>query len=529
MSRPSSRAIDRRQLRALVAAYLRMSLRGKAAGTFFRGGVGKWRGTAALVLLYAAIGTIAALGASGSRSPFSYGLVMHTITFVMLGMSLAAESGDLLFQRAEHEVLGALPLAPRTLLVAKAASLMGFALLLALAINVPALVVGLRLPWLGASFAAVHLAAAVLLTAFVAAILVFGYGLVVRFVDRDRFDNVAAWSQAGLSAAFLGLSQGLAHLVELPILRLDASFCLVFPPAWFAALDVLATGPLSARAALLALLAASATIVLAAIAVTRLAPSYSEALGRLAEATARRATLVAPRRDDGRLVRWWLGDPVERAAFRLAAAYMRRDRETKTRLYPSVGFFLLLPVAQLLGHTAYRFRAAAILAVILVGMMPSMVLESLRVSSHHAAAELFAVMPLASAGALFQGVRKAAICYLLLPAAAVATVWIALIDRAVLPLALPSLLALPVLTLLPGVFRNYVPLSLPPQTGRQSLSNVLIGMATTLAGGLLIGASVAASQLGLLPHLLAGEVLFVVLAATLLARRIASRPLRALG
>jgi len=40
-------------------------------------------------------------------------------------------------------------------------------------------------------------------------------------------------------------------------------------------------------------------------------------------------------------------DPAERAAFQLTAVYLRRDRETKTRLYPSLGFFLLLPVAQL--------------------------------------------------------------------------------------------------------------------------------------------------------------------------------------
>jgi hypothetical protein len=527
MRREMRHLIDLRQLRALLAAYLRMSLRGKSAGTFFRAGSGTWRGTIALVLVYTAIGTAGALGASGSRSPFSYALVMHTITFVMLGMSLAAESGDLLFHRAEHEVLGQLPLAPRTLLVAKAASLMGFALLLAFSINLPAVLLGVRVEWLPASFAAAHLGAVVLLTAFVAAILVFSYGLVVRFVDRERFDNVAAWSQAGLSAAFLALSQGLAHLVELPILRLDAPFCLVFPPAWFAALEVLGPGQDFSRAAVLSLLGVSSTAVLAGVAVTRLAPSYSEALARLGEARAPRTAPASASRPDGVLARWWLPDPVERAAFRLAAAYMRRDREVKTRLYPSLGFFLLLPVAQLLGHAAFRFRAAAVLAVLLLGMLPSMVLETLRVSSHHAAAELFAVAPLGSAGRLFLGVRKAAVYYLLVPATAASMAWVVFLEPRAFPLVAPGLLALPVLSLLPAAFRDYVPLSVPAQTGRQSLANIVLGMINSVVGGALICLAWVAWRFGWLAHLLAAEAVLVALGAGLLARRIRNRPLRA--
>ena len=34
------------------------------------------------------------------------------------------------------------------------------------------------------------------------------------------------------------------------------------------------------------------------------------------------------------LVRWWLRDPVERAAVRLCGAYLLRDRDVKLRVYP---------------------------------------------------------------------------------------------------------------------------------------------------------------------------------------------------
>src|SRR5437879_12093622 len=77
------------------------------------------------------------------------------------------------------------------------------------------------------------------------------------------------------------------------------------------------------------------------MAVARLAPGYAGALAQLGEAPTRRARRGRPspaaERAPGRLARWWLRDPAERAAFKLTAVYLRPDRETKARLYPSLG------------------------------------------------------------------------------------------------------------------------------------------------------------------------------------------------
>jgi hypothetical protein len=257
-------------------------------------------------------------------------------------------------------------------------------------------------------------------------------------------------------------------------------------------------------------------------ALTRLAGGYADAFSTLGEAHRPLALAGPVRPAAGR----WIRDPVERAAFRLAVTYVRRDREIMTRLYPSLGFFVLLPVAQLLSHAAYRFKAAALLSVLLLGMLPSMVLEALRVSSQHPATEIFAAAPLASAGPLFQGVRKATVCYILLPAACVAALWIVLTDVRVLPLAVPSLLAIPVLSLLPAAFRQYVPLSVPPAMGRQSLANIVVGIITTIVGATMVGVSWLAWRAGYLGHLIAVELILLVLGSRVLAHRIRNRPLR---
>jgi len=525
------RALDRRQLRALLRAYFRMSLRGRAVRAFYRRKPSKLGGAIAMVLLYASMGAVAGLGATGSHDPFSFALVMHSITFVMLGMSLAAESGDLLFNLPEHDVLAHMPLAPRTMLLAKAASLMGFALLLGLALNLPPMFLGLRVTGMRWTFPLVHLGAVVLLVAFTTATIVFTYGLVGRFVDRNRFGSVAAWSQAGLSAAFLGFSQVLAHLLELPRFRLDRAYALVYPPAWFAALDVLGAAAPPPRAVPLSLLAVAATLGLGWMAVARLAPGYAGALAQLGEAPTLRArpARLSGEGTPGGLVGWWLRNPAERAAFRLTAVYLRRDRETKTRLYPSLGFCLLLPVAQLFSRATYSLTAGAFVSVVILGMLPSVILEALRTSSHHAATELFAVAPLGSAAPLFQGTRKAAIYYVILPGAVIALLWIGATDAEKLPVAVPSLLALPFLSLLPAAARDYVPFSEPPTTGRQSTANIVVGMSITLVGAVMLAAAWAAERAGHLPHLIALEAIGMFVACRLLGAHIRRRPLRREG
>ena len=106
-------------------------------------------------------------------------------------------------KRLPNDLLGSRPIDGQTLLIAKGASLFAFALVLGFAMNLPALFFASRIPSLGRAFPAVHLGATALLALFVTSTVVFAYGLVIRFVGRDRFDSVAAWSQAALSGAFL--------------------------------------------------------------------------------------------------------------------------------------------------------------------------------------------------------------------------------------------------------------------------------------------------------------------------------------
>ena len=176
------------------------------------------------------------------------------------------------------------------------------------------------------------------------------------------------------------------------------------------------------------------------------------------------------------ILRWWLRDPIERWSFRLAVVYMRRDRDIKLRLYPSLSFFLVFPLISLLDRNGGASSAFMPLVTIwMLGTMPMSALETLRMSSHFAAADIFGVAPLASAAPIFHGVRKAIIYYLLLPSICVAGILIGYLapgGRESLLLAVPGLLAIPTLSLLPGVADNYLPLSRPATRGEQYSRNM---------------------------------------------------------
>src|SRR6266404_1892862 len=98
-------SIDTRQLRALLRTYLRMSMRGRAVQALAGGRSGKPRGLLPLLFIYASIGALTSIGVR-RLDVFTYALIAHSMTFLLVGMSLIAEAGDVLFNLAENEVLG---------------------------------------------------------------------------------------------------------------------------------------------------------------------------------------------------------------------------------------------------------------------------------------------------------------------------------------------------------------------------------------------------------------------------------------
>jgi len=527
--------LDWVQLRALLRCYWRLATRGKLTAAMGRGRAGKQRGLTFVAAMYVLTGLTASAQVMAHIDVFTFALVLHSMTFFIVGMAATSESGDILFSPSESDALLHRPIHPRTLLLAKWVNLIGLSAFLAGALNLFPTFFGLAARGARWWFPLAHVASIFLLSVFCSVAVVCTYGLIVRFFDREKFDNFAAWTQVAMSFLFIGGYQFLPRLMgRFDRLSLDGSpYMFPWPPAWFAAFDAIGCAETTRYFHwALAAMGLAVTGALTYSAVGKLAPSYGEALAKLGETRPRppapKRTTERTRRQRNRVMSWWLRDPIERASFRLATAYMRHDRETKLRLYPSLSSFVIFPIMGLLDRHTEVSAFIPLMTVWTLGTLPVMAMETLRSSSQAAAADIFATAPLESAASIFFGVRKATIFFLLLPALCVAAALIMFLgsggERA-LVLALPGVVAIPSVSLLPGCLDDYLPLSRLPRIGGQSSKNVVVMFGTMISMGVLAALSYLAWKMEFMWAMLAVEIVLVALVNWLLIRRVRARRL----
>jgi hypothetical protein len=499
---------DRDLFGPLVRAHLRMSFRGRASQAFAGQLAGRPVGVAWLFVMYLAIGAATLPVIAGGADVFTYALVTQLMTWTMCGLSLTAEAGDALFAPSEPDVLGHRPVLADVVLAAKVTVLFAFSCSLALAQNLlPTIAIAVRASWWTAI---VHVAIVALVVALITILVTIVYGVAARLVPRDRFDDVAAWSQTGLALVFVALAlvtpqsalrRGSVHVSP------EDWMWMGMAPAWFAGLEAwIATGSRDfARLAIAAGVAVGGVLLIVRGSVlSRLA----EAMAHIVDERGGRDVRALPT-GEGWPLRGWLRDPVERAAFQLATAYLRRDRDVRLRLRPSLVVFALLPLAGLVIDTDRGGHLVPLASVCLLGMVPGVALEALRISSHPVASELFATVPIAGTSAIFHGVRKAALWYVV-PGLALAVALAAISQPSGLVLAVPGILALPVLSLIPGLFGPYVPLARPKGRGQQAVANAVLLATSTGLLAVLVQATLLASRRGAITSLYIGEVIVIL-------------------
>lgn len=527
--RPTTKTdhVDFRQLRALLRAYFLMGSRGNAFRGF--GANQENRSVGWLFAFYFAIGLMISLS-SAAVGAFEFCLIVHAVTFVVVGATVTTEAGDILFNANETDVLLHRPIAPATLLLAKVLHVMVVGGLIAGAVNVAPLVAMLWVQEGGPLVSLVHVVSTGMLVAFCGSAVIIAYGAVMRVFGRERFDSVATWSQVALSVLFMVGYQALPRIMTnlKGVLATEQALLLLpLPFAWSASLDMAASGRGAPVHWLMATVGLFATSAIALFAVRKLASLYAEAWETLRETPAPRKParrVAASEASCPRVIAWWLKDPVERVVFRLTAAYLWRDRDVRLRLYPSLAPFLFLPVMWVfMGDSFLGPFMTAMLA-----LLPMAAIEALRQSAHYAASEIFLVAPLRSAAPLFHGVRKAVLWYLFAPTLLATLILQAIMSRGRLEamiLTLPILVLTPVLSLSSGALSQYAPLSEPVRTGRQSGLVQLLSLGSMLVSFAVLGIFWWAQKVGVFWIALAVEAFIAALLYRLFCRVIRNRPL----
>jgi len=495
---------------------------------------------AGLLLLYTLMGVVAL--STWRLGVFERSTTLHAFTLMMVGMMMAGSSGTLLFNAEEADILLHRPVTPRALLGAKVWVMVVMGVTLAVALNLVGLVLGMFGPHGTLMFLPAHLLALVFEVVFAAGLVTLAYGLCLRWFGRERLDNFITAAQVLVA---VGAMVG-GQLVPRALARMDSQeveqvvrWMLALPPAWFGALATVLTGaPVSTFTVVLAVWGLVATALVAWLALVRLDAAYGEGLMALNEAG---PAAVRPGARHGRLadrlvalplVRRWLADPVERAAFRLTAAGLLRARDVKLRIYPQLAQLCAYPLVFLValpGRTHGHGEASGFGVAFAGAMAATMVfntLEMLRFSDHWRGADIFRMAPLASPAPLFHGTRKAVLILLCGPVivvlGTVLFVWKGWSGGALL--LLPGFCAMPLFAMLPGLWHTLVPFSEPPEQAKNMSAGCLRMILVLVAAAAIAGAAWWADARGWLGLLLIAEAGLVAVATGALRLAIDARP-----
>jgi ABC-2 type transport system permease protein len=506
----SAHRIDWRQARALVRCYIVMSIRTLPIRTMRgeRGGSGI--GSMLFVIgLYTLLGLALSVTAALTQEVFVYSFTLHMMTLFVVGTSALNEASEVLFSSKENDVLLHRPVQPATLVLSKAITIVSFTALLAVAINLFPTFAILSIkdarPWAPI----VHAGSVVLSTVFASAAVVCLYGLVARLLGRERFQRVITAAQIASTVFLAAGFQVLPRLfrqgggIDLAGFLHDSNAAWFLPPCWFAAIDAwLGSNAIEPRYAKLALVGLAVTLGSTWLGVLRL-PSTRNNAASVAEETYKdiagtETTVVESRGLLDRLFAPWLRDPIERASFRLARAYLWRERTVKVRLAAALAFYLVMPFIAITDAKHAGFMPLMLLWM--TALVPVTALEVLRNSSNPAAADLFLYTPIQNGIRIFHGVRKAVIVFVQAPMliyVAAVSLWIMRENPSRMLLVLPPLLVLPTISLLPALFGEYLPLSRASRTGQRTVQTLLVFVAI-LPAAALGGAAYFAQQNGLL-------------------------------
>jgi hypothetical protein len=531
--------------KTLRRLFLTLFLRGRASRGLQKETAPKSIGRKLLgsIAIYALVGVLA-LSFVG-KPVFALAIYLHAMTFIFLGMFVAASAGEVLFNKEEGDILLHRPVTASSLLWAKVSVLIQVSLWLAGAFNLVGLFVGLSASD-GANFLfpLAHAASTVAEALFCTGVVVLAYQLCLRFFGRERLEGLMTTAQVLIAiAAVIGgqiLPRVMFQMNGLIKPGPRSWWVWVLPPAWFAGLDDAIAGTRGANSWGLAALGLAATAAVLWFAFGKLAASYERGLQTLRQAAPPKPSKEPSEGKTGRgwlhalldapPLSWWMRDPVERAAFVLSASYLLRDRDVKLRIYPGIAPMLVMPViflfqefgkAQQPHESTSGFGLA--FAGVFVGVVPLLAMDLMRYSQQWRAADLFRAAPMNGPGALCQGARRAVLLILTLPllvALGIFAWFMSRHDSVRLLLLVPGVLLIPIYSLIPCLGANpAVPLSHPTEEAKSASRGVVMILAM-MASALMSGIAIWAWSTGWFGYFLLAEAVVVLIAWQAMSARV---------
>jgi hypothetical protein len=267
------------------------------------------------------------------------------------------------------------------------------------------------------------------------------YLFILRFTTPDRFKNIIGYVQIVFAVTIMAGYQILPRMMdwteELHFSMTESWWYTLIPPYWFGvAFNTLTTGGdgMHWLTGALAFLLPIGSILLV---VKYLAPSFVQRLAMISGADAGSSEKPVPTVAQSNGYSHFVANLVtrgsqERAGFLFTWKMMLRSREFKLKVYPSIGYMLLLIIGMVVRKGgASRMEADTfhpILVIYLSSFLLVNVLTQINYSEKYRASWMFFITPLEKPGLVISGAAKAAILQLFTLLAGICIVLAALLS-----------------------------------------------------------------------------------------------------
>ncbi|MEK3888759.1 hypothetical protein [Bacillus sp. FSL K6-3431] len=353
----------------------------------------------------------------GNNYIFQMSLVFGMVMFILM-TSMISDFSSVLLDVRDKNILNSKPISRRTIGAAKFFHIVIYMSLLTGAFAAIPLVVSLFSK--GILFSLLFLFELVLISLFTVVLTALIYLFILRFFNGERLKDIINYVQIILSISILIGYQVLARSFEFVDLDFTYSFSWwnVFIPAfWYGApFELLMNHNVSNYIIGLSILALCIPIISIMI-YSRLMPSFERNLQKLLSDTSKKRSINGL---DALCAKIVCRNKEERVFFQFASLMMKREREFKLKVYPTLGFAIIFPFIFLFNE--WRTNSFSGLAgskmffvIYFCNLMIPAIVHMLKFSGNYKGSWIYRAAPIEETSSVYSGTMKAFLVKMYLP------------------------------------------------------------------------------------------------------------------
>ncbi|MHB8129469.1 MAG: hypothetical protein ACYDEX_10760 [Mobilitalea sp.] len=418
---------------------------------------------------------------------FQMGIVFSIVMFFVM-TSLISDFSSVLLDIKDKNIIGTRPVGPKTLRMAKTIHILIYMFYITIALVGPALIVSLFVQ--GIIFFFIFILSIILLDIFCIILTTLIYFLVLRFFDGEKLKDIINYIQIILSMVVMigyQLVGRLFNIVDLRVEFVPSWWQYFIAPIWFSAPFQMIKKSEVNRVNIIFSVMAIVIPVMAMVIYIKLMPVFEKNLQKLSNNNEK--LKKAKGKFDWILSRTLCRSNEERIFFRFALHMMRNEREFKLKVYPTLGFSLVIPflfLLPLLTESSFQeiSQGKTYLMLYCCGLMLPTALIMLRYSENYKGAWIYKALPIKNFAPIFKGTTKAFIIRLFTPIFLLeAIIFIAIYGTRIIPDLLIIFINIMIFNILCfTVMDKALPFSKGFEVTQQSNTGLILILISLLAG-----------------------------------------------